>query len=181
MNRIELETKLNDGRNWILDKFVNLSASELNRPLTPSEHDPDNVWTPLDHFAHLALIERDFVAIARRHIDGAQDPVTLLKKRDGKSRSREEIMAAVHAMTEKWQLEHHGKSLDEVVALTSHARANTLNLIAELSDAQLQEKIPGAPWADGTIAGVLGANADHGRGHWKWLVEAGLDEPPPMS
>lgn len=56
------------------------------------------------------------------------------------------------------------------------ARGATLQLLSELSDDQLEEKLGGAPWADGTIAGVLGVNADHGRGHWKWVTEAGLLE-----
>ena len=69
---------------------------------------------------------------------------------------------------------HHGKTFSEVVALTAAARGETLQLIAEVSDSQLEEILPTAPWADGTIGGVLGANADHGRRHWKWLEEAGL-------
>jgi hypothetical protein len=45
-----------------------------------------------------------------------------------------------------------------------------------LSDEQLEETLPGAPWADGTIGGVLSANAGHGRMHWGWAKEAGLLE-----
>ena len=33
------------------------------------------------------------------------------------------------------------------------------------------EKLPGAPWADGTIGGVLAVNGDHGRMHWSWVRE----------
>jgi hypothetical protein len=80
-------------------------------------------------------------------------------------------MASVHAMTEEWQQKHARKSLSEVVAVGQEARAETLRLLAELSDARLAEKLPGAPWADGTIGGVLGANADHGRMHWHWVKE----------
>jgi len=93
---------------------------------------------------------------------------------EGQPRTREEIMVDVHADTEKWQGAHHDDTFSEVVALTGAARDATLQLVAELSDAQLEEQLPTAPWADGTIAGVLGANADHGRMHWKWLEEAGL-------
>ena len=41
----------------------------------------------------------------------------------------------------------------------------------ELTNEQLTEKLPGAPWADGTIGGVLAVNGDHGRVHWSWLRE----------
>jgi hypothetical protein len=177
MDRIELERKLNDGRNWILEQFTSLEASVLHAPLTPSEHDPTNHWSPLDHFVHLALIEIDFTAMVRRHVSGSSNPVRLLQDDEGNRRSREQIMAAVHAMTEEWQIQHRSRTLSEVVAITSAARAGTLRLIAELSDEQLLETMPGAPWADGTVGGVLGANADHGHMHWNWLTRAGLELP----
>ena len=47
MNRVELETKLNEGRNWLLAKYQALSDEQLHRPLTTSEHDPENRWTAL--------------------------------------------------------------------------------------------------------------------------------------
>jgi hypothetical protein len=75
-------------------------------------------------------------------------------------------------MTDEWQREHAGKSFDEVVALGQASRAVTLTLLAELTDEQLAEPLPGAPWADGTIGGVLGANAGHGRMHWGWVKAA---------
>ncbi len=46
--------------------------------------------------------------------------------------------------------------------------------VLHLSDVQLEEVLPGAPWADGTVGGVLAANADHGRMHWKWVKDARL-------
>jgi DinB superfamily len=174
MNRVEIETKLNEGRIWLLAKYESLSDEQLRRPLTTSEHNPENRWSALDHLAHLALIERDFAAMVRKHVAGGANPVGLLNDDHGEARTREEIMKIVHARTEEWQVAHHGDSFSEAVALTSAARGATLQLMAELSDAQLEETLPGAPWADGTIGGVLGTNADHGRMHWKWLEEAGL-------
>jgi hypothetical protein len=174
MNRVELETKLNEGRNWLLAKYEGLSEEQLRRPLTESQHDHDNRWSALDHLAHMALVERNFNAMIKRHFEGSPNPVGFMINKEGQPRTRDEIMADVHADTEAWQVEHHDKTFSEVVALTARTRGATLKLISELSDAQLEEKLPTAPWADGTIAGVMGANADHGRMHWKWLDEAGL-------
>jgi DNA-binding LacI/PurR family transcriptional regulator len=128
----------------------------------------------LDHFGHLALIEGEFAEMIRRHLSGHQDPVRLLKDESGETRTREQIMSIVHATNDRYQRDHHDDSLSKVVALTADARGATLRLLAELSDDQLDEKLEGAPWADGTIGGVLATNADHARLHWKWVTEAGL-------
>lgn len=174
MNRIEIEKKLNEDRAWLIDMYAQLSHDQLFSDLTPSEHDPSNYWSALDHLAHLALIERNFAAMIRRHVAGHGNPVGLIADDSGAPRMRADIMASVHAMTEEWQREHHGKTLSEVVALGASARAITLQLLSELTDEQLEEVLPGAPWADGTIGGVLAANAEHGRMHWKWAKDAGV-------
>jgi hypothetical protein len=174
MNRVEIETRLNEGRNWLLAKFEGLSDDQLRRPLTQSQHDPENHWTPLDHLAHQALIENNFIAMVKRHFAGRANPVGLLNDDSGQPRTRDDIMKIVHAQTEEWQVAHHDDSFSEVLALTAAARGATLRLLSELRDEQLEEDLPGAPWADGTVGAVLGTNADHGRMHWKWLEEAGL-------
>ena len=171
MNRIELETKLNRDRAWLLETYATLSDEDLERGVTPSEHDAANLWSAKDHLVHLALIEFNFARMVRRHVAGDANPVGLTHDASGRERPRDEIMASVHLMTEEWQQKHASKSLSEIVAIGQEARAETLKLVSELTDAQIEEKLPGAPWADGTIGGVLGANADHGRMHWHWAKE----------
>jgi hypothetical protein len=171
MRRIDIETKLSKDRAWLLETYSNLTPEQLTKGLTPSEHDPENMWTALDHLAHLALIEHNFAGMVRRHVSGHENPVGLRTDAAGNPRTMPEIMAGVHAMTEEWQHKHAGKSFEDVVALGQAARAVTLALLAELTDEQLAEVLPGAPWADGTVGGVLGANADHGRMHWKWATD----------
>ena len=135
MKRVEIETKLNESRSELLATFDGPSEEQLRRPLTTSEHDPSNSWSAHDHFAHLALVERDFEKMIRRQLAGHQNPVGLLVSDQGEVRSREEIMALVNARTEAFQRVHHLDSLSEVVALTGDARGATLRLLAELSDA----------------------------------------------
>jgi hypothetical protein len=114
------------------------------------------------------------VAIIRRHLEGRRNPVNLLTQPDGTPRSREQFMASVHAWTEEYHQAHHEDSLSQVVSLTALARGNTLAFLSELTDEQLEEKVEGAPWADGSVGGMLGANADHANMHWHWATEAGL-------
>jgi hypothetical protein len=182
MNRTEIEAKLNRDRAWLIETYGAMPADALLRPATRSEHDPATFWSAKDHLAHLSGIEKNFNRMIRRHLDGSENPVGLRTNADGSARTREEIMAGVHAMTEAWVLDHREKSLDEVVALGQQVRAETLALLSTLSDAQLAEKLPGAPWADGSVGGVLAVNADHGRMHWRWVKDglaagAGGDAP----
>ena len=178
MKRIDVESKLNESRNLLLANFEKLTPEQLRRPITQSEHDPRNHWNALDHFSHLALIETTFAAMIRRHVSGHEDPVGLLTSADGTPRSREEIFTIVHASNEEFQRAHHDEELTQIIALTGVARGESLKLLGELTDQQLDEILEGAPWADGTLGGVIGANADHAGMHWKWLKEAGLLHDP---
>jgi hypothetical protein len=86
-------------------------------------------------------------------------------------------MAGVHRWTESWADEHRGKPLDELVRIGLAVRADTLALLASLTDEQLASTIPGAPWADGTVGGILAVNADHGRQHFAWAQEGTASAP----
>ena len=171
MNRIQIETKLNTDRAWLLETLSQMSEADLLAPRTPSEHDPNKTWSFADHFIHTSLIEQNWNAMFRRHIAGEPGMAPRVNK-DGSPQDREQVMAGIHKWTEAWADEHRGKSLDQLVATGQAIRSDTLRLLSELTDAQLESKIPGAPWADGTVGAIMAANADHGRMHWKWLEEA---------
>jgi hypothetical protein len=171
MDRFEIEIKLNRDRAWLLETVAAMSDGDVTKPATKSEGDPSRMWSAKDHLAHLIGIERWLNAMIRRHLDGDANPVGLQKDDQGNARTMDEIMKGVHRMNEQWVEEHRAKPLSDVVAIGQQQRSETLELLAGLSDEQLLEKMPGAPWADGTIGGVLSANADHGRMHWKWVKE----------
>lgn len=170
VNRIEIEIKLNRDRAWLLETLSQVGDEELFAPRTPSEHDPDKFWSYADHFVHTTLIERNWNQMFRRHLDGKQG-MTLGSNPDGTRQSREEIMAGIHRWTEEWADDHRGKPFSELVRIGLEVRADTLALLASLSDDELASTIPGAPWADGTVGGIMAANADHGRTHYGWAKE----------
>lgn len=178
MNRTEIEIKLNTDRAWLLETYASISPQDMDRGVTPSEHDPNTRWNAKDHLVHLADIEQLFNAMIRRHLAGDPNPVALVNNPDGSSKPLAEIMTGVHARNEEWTKRHQGQSFTDVVAMGQKARAETLALLAELSDEQLVEKLPGAPWADGTIGGVLAVNAGHGRMHYDWVKEAMAAQSP---
>jgi hypothetical protein len=170
MNRIEIEVKLSRDRAWLLETLSQMTTDELYRPRTKSEHDPTKTWSFADHFVHTTLIERNWNEMFRRHLEGKQG-MTLGTNSDGTRQSREEVMAGVHQWTESWADENRDKPLDELVRIGLAVRSDTLKLLSGLEDDQLSSKIPGAPWADGTVGGIMAANADHGRTHFKWAKE----------
>jgi DinB superfamily len=173
VNRIEIEVKLNRDRAWLLETLSQMGEEELDRPRTPSEHDPEKSWSYADHFVHTTLIEQNWNGMFRRHLAGEPGMAPRLNK-DGTSQSMEQVMAGVHKWTEAWADQHRNKSLSELVRVGLAVRADTLTLLSELSDEQLESKIPGAPWADGTVGGIMAANADHGRIHFKYAREGSL-------
>ena len=173
MNRIEIEIELHRGRADALEWIASIDEDELRAPRTRSEHDPETFWSHADHFVHTTLIERSFNEMVRRHLRGEQGMDSAMVDESGKAlKPMDDLMAYVHAYTETWKREQEGKPLDELVRIGLEVRADTLALLAELTDEQLASKIPGAPWADGTVGGVLSVHASHHRMHRHWS-EAG--------
>ena len=172
MNRTEIEINLNRDRAWLLETFTAIPEDDLNREITTSRHDPEASWSAKDHLSHLIGIEVAFNTIIERHIEGHPSPIGIATAPDGSRRSQEEMMTIVHAMNEKWVNEHKSKTLGEVIALGQTVRSATLALLGSLTDEQLAEKIPGAPWSDGTVGGVMSINGNHGRQHYTWVSEA---------
>jgi hypothetical protein len=170
MDRIEIEIKLNRDRAWLLERLGAMSEDELTTPRTFSEHDAESRWSFADHFVHTTLIEQNWNAMFRRHVGGDQGLAPRLNS-DGSQQTMEEIMASIHGWTEEWKGEHNGKPFAELVRIGQAVRADTIALLAELSDDDLASKIPGAPWSDGTVGGIMAANADHGRMHYGWAEE----------
>jgi len=172
VNRIEIEIKLNRGRADALEAIAAMSEEERNEPRTRSEDNPESWWTHADHFIHTTLIERNFNEMIRRHIRGERGMDSALVGEEGEApRSREDVMAYVHRFTEKWKVENEGKPLDELVKIGLATRADTLTLLNELTDEQLASKIPGAPWADGTVGGIMAVHTDHTHMHQRWAAD----------
>ena len=69
--------------------------------------------------------------------------MTLGSNPDGSRQPVEEIMAGVHRWTEEWKAEHQGKPLDELVRIGLETRAETLALLATLTDDELALEDPG--------------------------------------
>ena len=163
--RAEIVAKLNEERETLIARYRSLPAEALTTACTDSEVDGAERWTAKDHLAHLAMIERAFQQMIRRSIAGEGNPVRF------RGATREEIIAGVHANNQDNVDTHRGDDLDTLLADLDAARNDTFTLLDELTDEQLAEKVPGAPWADGTAGGVIITNAFHEMQHWAWVQE----------
>jgi hypothetical protein len=175
MNRVEIEVKLNQDRAWLLSTLSSMSEEELTRPRTASEHDASKTWSYADHFIHTTLIEENWNAMFRRHLSGEPGMPKRISK-DGTPQTRDEVMKGIHKWTEDWADKHRGKPFEELVRVGLAIRADTLSLLAELTDEQLASTIPGTPWADSTVGGIMAANADHGRLHFNYAKTGTVSE-----
>ena len=162
--RLILDT-LADQRRELERRYRGFPDDVVDQPCTDSESDHDQRWTPKDHLAHLLRVEEAFLAMARRSAAGETRPIRL------GGTTREESLARVHRDNEDHVADHRERTVPELLDLLTTARAETLAFVESLDDDQLEVPINGAPWGDGTIGGVLMANAGHESQHLEWVDE----------
>lgn len=165
-DRTTILSALADQRTALEDTYRAFSEDVVMTPCTDSE-DPDGApWAPIDHLGHLLRIEKAFLGMARLTVQGDENPIKI-----GGS-SWEEKIAQVHRDNENHLASLRPLDVETLLSELAGARQDTVGFIAELSDEQLTTPIPGAPWGDGTIGGVLMANAGHERQHLAWVADA---------
>lgn len=156
-----------------LAELTALPADQRLRPLKPSRANPDIVWTPCDHLAHLIGVERYFnqaIEKALTETPAADPPPT-----DAPLPSREEAMAAVHALNDQWILKQRDKTFDELTAMARAVRAQTLALLERLTDQQLVMTLP-VPWGTATTAELFALYVRHTDMHLGF-IRTGLSAP----
>ncbi len=165
-SREEIIAKLERERASLIERYRSLSGDQLTIACTDSEVPGGEAWTPKDHIAHLAMIERVFQQMIHRTLEGHPKPLDL-----GGGGKIEDVMARVHRNNQDNVDEHRSDDLDTLLADLEEARIETNRLMRDLTEEQLRTPVPGAPWGDGTIAGVLLTNAYHEVMHWNWVSE----------
>ncbi|HEX4905346.1 MAG TPA: DinB family protein [Acidimicrobiales bacterium] len=168
--RAEIIDKLQRERAALEERYRALTPQQLTAPCTESQTEGEAPWSAKDHVAHLAMIERAFQGMIKRAVEGKDNPVGF---DFSGARSRDDVIAQVHRGNQDNVEAHRDDDLDTLFADLDAARADTLALLDQLTDEQLAAPLPGAPWNDGSIGGVLITNAHHAIQHWAW-VEEGL-------
>src|ERR1700676_1935121 len=170
--RDEMLKTLAEARAELLARYSTFTPQELESVCTQSETPDGAAWRPKDHLAHLTLIELAFQGMVRRWLRGDTDPVGF--SRTG-AKNREEVLAWIHLNNQKYVDAHHDDDMGALFTKLARAREETLALLEQVSDEQLAMPLPGSPWADGTIGGVMITNAQHERMHLTW-IEQGLQQ-----
>ncbi len=159
-------TTLAEQRTELEQTFRSLDDELLHRPCTESEDPDGSPWAPIDHLAHLLRIEQAFLGMAKLTLEGDESPIKI-----GGS-TFEERIAQVHRDNEAHLASLRPLDVAALLSALTEARARTVEFVERLSAEELATPIPGAPWGDGTIGGVLMANAGHERQHLQWVDDA---------
>ena len=165
VDRSQLLSELAAQRHIVEERFGAFTADELNRPCTKSEDPEGDDWSARDHLAHLLRIEAAFLGMAKLTLSGDERPIKI------SGSTWEERIASVHRDNEAHVRTLNDLDVDQLLEKHRTARAATLTFIESIADEDLTTPIPGAPWGDGTIAGVLHANSLHERQHLAWIDE----------
>ena len=169
--RSEIQSELEQALAELEADARSLSPEQLDRKCTESEVPGGAPWSPKDHVAHLVRIERAFLSYARRTADGDAEPIGFSRM----GSNQDEVRAAIHLANQRHVEDVAARSLDERFAELREARADTLAFIDAHDDETLARRVPGSPWGDGTIGGMLGRNAVHQINHMRAYRE-GLEE-----
>ena len=163
MKRRDIEQQLLHDWDWFLDFGSALDDEILAYEVTPDGHDPSIWWTVKDHIVHVYAISRRANDLVKGLAAGAggynidfDAPV-------------EELMKRVDETTHAVMVEHRDHTWSEVIALGQRTKAERLELLASLTDEQLETPAP-PPYGqmdggDGTLGNLLISDGRHQRMH----------------
>lgn len=161
--RVRLREQLTQHIEATVRELTALSDAQRTCPLKPSRANPDIIWTPCDHFAHLIGTERYFQQAIEKAV-AANPEARPQPAANAPNRPNEDVMAAVHAFNDQWILKQRAKSFAELVDLARETRQRTLDLLDRTSDDQLACTLP-VPWGLATVGEVFELQMRHAEMH----------------
>lgn len=173
MDRLQIEWILLQDWASFLEAISAFDADLLDREVTQDQHDPSVWWTVKDHVAHCHVISRSAAPVIAEVLAGSENPF-LIPRTDHRidfAKPLEENLVLIDEGTHAIWSEIHDLTWSEVGALGQETLAERLALLASLSDEELETKIPGSVWGDGTVTGILLSDGNHNRMHLLWIAE----------
>lgn len=170
LTRDELIAALTEQRARLEAWFVARTPEELERPLTASEVEGGEMWAARDHLAHALGVERYLMGVVKRTLAGAEDPAGIFTRAG--SLEREPVMSVINASNQAAYAKYHEEPVESLLAKMRETRPATLELLASLTDEQLDQASPHSPFGRGTVRDLFRQLARHDREHLGWLTEA---------
>jgi hypothetical protein len=182
--RAEIQDTLAASQTQILAFFHGLSPDDLERPATASDLPGAAPWRAKDHFAHLVQNERNIQQLLRRILAGEPRDVFLrsqypegmplpgtLGDLDALT-PEERLMLAIAQLNQAVVNAHHDDTLEMLVAEFLAARQDTVDLLHQFTDGQLEAMVPSVV-GEGIAGDMFAGRADHAVEHMT-SVEEGL-------
>ena len=182
--RAEILDTLAASQTQVMAFFQGLSPEDLERPATASDVPGAAPWCAKDHFAHLVKSERNIQQLLRRALAGEERDVFLrLQYPEGMEmpgilgdlsaltpQEEERLGMAVASVNQTYVNEHHDDSMEKVAADYLAARQETLDLLQQFTDDQLDALVPTVV-GDQAASDLFAGRAGHAATHMTWIEE----------
>ncbi len=169
-SREELLAALVEQRERLKRWIAARTPEELERPLTPSEAPGGEMWRAKDHLAHAVGVERYLQGVVKRTLAGAEDPAGFYTQAG--SLTDESVARVANASNERAIAKYRDEPVAALLEKLAETRRATLELLASLSDEQLDQVSPHSPFPPETARGLFLQMARHDGQHVDWLTEA---------
>ncbi len=163
--RSEIQIILAASQEQVFAYFDGLSPEALERPCTMSGVPGEAPWRAKDHFAHLTANEQGIQTLLRLTLTGGSLPGQFA------TMSAEERLAWSNRRNQTYVNEHHNDSMETLHANLSTARQETLDLLEQFTDEQLDAPVSLSHLRNITAGNLFVANARHAETHIAWIEE----------
>ena len=184
--RAEIVDTLAASQTQVLAFYHGLSPEDLERPATANGVPGAAPWRAKDHFAHLVQSERNIQHLLRRSLAGETRDVLLrlqypagmpmpgiLGNWDALTpEEQERLELAVASINQTYLNAHHDDTLEMLAADYLAARQDTLDLLHQFTDEQLEAMMP-AVVGEQSAGDLFAGRAEHAAEHMS-SVEDGL-------
>jgi hypothetical protein len=151
----------------VVEFFQRFDASELDEPVTASEHPGGRPWSPKDHLAHLVQREMDFLPIARRIVERA-DPLRLGHRGETPAERTAYVNRENQAAVDRRQ----GQTLSDLLESLVGARMELVSIVGALADDHLERSITLGPERVVVAADLFATTTRHAKAHVAMLDKA---------
>jgi hypothetical protein len=173
--RVEIVDTLAASQTEVLAFFHGLSPKDLERPCTASDVPGAAPWRAKDHLAHLVQNERNIQHLLRRFLAGEPRDAFLRSQYpegmplpsilgDLTPEDEERLERAVASINQAVVSAHQNDTLETLTAEFLSARQDTLDLLGQFTDAQLEAMVP-TVLGDANASVIFAGRAGHATEH----------------